>query len=72
MHRKGFGDIMGGKVIETEISRIRRKAREEEAIAIVENMLRKGKTPEEIADLCNYALGDVQTVQSRMLLKQTV
>ena len=67
--RKGLGDIMGGKVIETEISKIRRKAREEEAIAIVENMLRKGKTPEEIAELCNYALSDIEIVQSRMLLK---
>ena len=65
--KKGIGDIMGGKVLVTEASRIRDKAREEEAVSIVENMLRKGKMPEEIADLCNYALSDVIVVQERML-----
>ena len=65
--RKGVGDIMGGKVLVTEVSKARNKGREEEAIAVVENMLRKGKQPEEIAELCNYALVDVKIVQERML-----
>ena len=65
--RKGVGDIMGGKVLVTEVSKARSKGREEEAIAVVENMLRKGKQPEEIAELCNYALTDVKIVQERML-----
>lgn len=58
---------MGGKVLVTEISRAYDKAREAEAISIVENMLRKGKTPEEIAYLCNYALSDILIVQERMM-----
>ncbi len=53
---------MGGKVLVTEVSKARNKGREEEAIAVVENMLRKGKQPEEIAELCNYALADVKIV----------
>lgn len=51
--RKGIGDIMGGKVLVTEVSRARNKGREEEAVNIVKTMLRKGKTPEEIAELCD-------------------
>ena len=58
----GVRDIMGGKVLVTEVSKARNKGREEEAIAVVENMLRKGKQPEEIAELCNYALADVKIV----------
>lgn len=65
--RNGVGDIMGGKILVTEVSKARSKGREEEAIAVVENMLRKGKQPEEIAELCNYALADVKIVQERML-----
>ena len=34
---------MGGKVLVTEVSKARNKGREEEDIAVVENMLRKGK-----------------------------
>ena len=68
--KKGVGDIMGGNVLITEASKIKHKAREEEAVAVVENMLRKGKQPEEIAELCNYALTDVKIVQERMLQKQ--
>ena len=58
---------MGGKVLVTEVSKARNKGREEEDIAVVENMLSKGKQPEEIAELCNYALVDVKIVQERML-----
>lgn len=65
--REGVGNIMGGKVLVTEISKACDKAREKEAISIVENMLRKGKTPEEIAYLCDYALSDILIVQERMM-----
>ncbi len=70
--RKGVGGIMGGRVLVTEASKIKRRARAEEATAVVENMLRKGKTPEEIADLCNYALDDIKIVQERMMQGQMV
>lgn len=46
-------NIMNGRVIITEVSKARRKGREDEAVKIVKNMLRKGKIPEEIADLCD-------------------
>lgn len=67
--RERIGNIMGGKVIVTEVSRARKKGREDEAVNIVKNMLQKGKTPEEIADLCNYALDDILIVKERMLKK---
>ena len=65
--RERIGGIMGGKVLVTEVSRARKKGREEEAVNIVKNMLQKGKTPEEIADLCNYALDDIMVVKEHML-----
>ena len=34
---------------------------------IIENMLRKGKTPEEISSLTGLALEDVQKVQDAMM-----
>ncbi len=68
--KERIGDIMGGKVLVTEVSRARNKGREEEAVNIVKTMLRKGKTPEEIAELCDYALGDILIVQERMIQEQ--
>ncbi len=65
--KERIGDIMGGKVLVTEVSRARNKGREEEAVNIVKTMLRKGKTPEEIAELCDYALSDILIVQERMI-----
>ena len=64
--------IMGGKVIETEISKVRRKARSDMAVEMVENMLESGMTPEMIARSCKLALDDIMIVQNRMLQKQTV
>ena len=70
--RKGVGDIMGGKVLVTEVSKARSKGREEMAVEIVENMLESGMAPEEIAKLCKLALSDIIIVQERMLQKQMV
>ena len=70
--RKGVGDIMGGKVLVTEVSKARNKGREEMAVEIVENMLESGMAPEEIAKLCKLALSDIIIVQERMLQRQTV
>lgn len=69
--QKGVGDIIGGKVLVTEVSKARNKGREE-TIAVVENMLKKEKQPEEIAEPCNYALSDVKVVPECMLQEQTV
>jgi hypothetical protein len=49
---------MGGVVLETETEKIRRTDRTK----TVKNMLKKGKTPEEIADWCGYDLDFVNQV----------
>jgi DNA-binding CsgD family transcriptional regulator len=54
---------MGGTVIETESERVIRKERCE----IVMRMLRNGKTPEEIADFCDFDLSFVQNVEKSMM-----
>ena len=66
---------MGGKVLDLEIIRIRNASRMEgleqgrikERNERIEEMLRKGKTPQEISDFCNYPLKIVQEVQESML-----
>ena len=58
---------MGGKVLDLEVIRIRNMAIENEKKERIEKMLRKGKSPEEIADFCDYPLEIVQEVQESML-----
>ncbi len=70
--RERISDIMGGKVLVTEASKIRSKAREEMAVEMVENMLSSGMTPEMIAQSCKLALDDIKMVQKGMLQKQMV
>jgi hypothetical protein len=53
---------MGGVVLETESEKIRRIERTTVCTKTVKNMLSKGKTPEEIADLCGYDLNFVNEV----------
>jgi hypothetical protein len=53
---------MGGVVLETESEKIRRLERTTVCTRTVTNMLNKGKTPEEIADLCGYDLDFVNEV----------
>ncbi len=61
---------MGGKVLVTEASRIRDKARSDMAVEMVENMLQSGMTPEMIAESCKLAVTDVKIVQKNMSQKQ--
>ena len=62
---------MGGKVLDLEIIKIRNAGVEQGRIKErndkIEEMLRKGKTPQEISDFCNYPLEIVQEVQESML-----
>jgi hypothetical protein len=55
-------NVMGGVVLETESERLRREGRTISETKTVKNMLKKGKTPEEIADLCGYDLDFVNQV----------
>jgi hypothetical protein len=59
--------VMGGTVIETESERYKRVTRENERCEIVMRMLRKGKTPEEIADFCDFDLSFVQKVEKSIM-----
>ena len=70
--KERIGDIMGGKVLVTEASKMRRKGREEMAIELVENMLEFGMTPEMIAESCKLSLDDIKIVQKGMLQKRIV
>jgi hypothetical protein len=55
-------NVMGGVVLETESEKILRKGVTTDRTRTVTNMLNKGKTPEEIADLCGYDLNFVNEV----------
>jgi hypothetical protein len=59
--------VMGGTIIETESERLRRLARTDERCRVVKSMLRKGKAPDEIAELCGYDLAFVQEIEASML-----
>jgi hypothetical protein len=64
-------NIMGGTVLETESEKLIRRGREEGRDNVIEatikRMLFKGKTPEEISDLCGYDLSYVQKVEKNIL-----
>jgi hypothetical protein len=53
---------MGGVVLETESDKLLREGAKISQTETVKNMLKKGKTPEEIADWCGYDLDFVNQV----------
>ena len=72
--RKKVGDYMGGNVIELELVKQYDeiventiKNRDEEKIAI---LLRKGKSVEEIVDLCEYPEDFVREVEQSLMVTQ--
>ena len=62
---------MGGYIINTRTDAIlkegREQGREQRDREKIEEMLRKGKTPEAIADFCDYPLTLVKEVENNML-----
>ena len=53
---------------EAEVKELfKEEGREEEATERISNMLRNGKTAEEIADFCGYHLEQVKKVENEML-----
>ena len=46
-----------------------KKGREVEKVELIENMLRKGKTPQEIVDFCGFELDIVEQVQESLLAR---
>jgi hypothetical protein len=43
------------------------KGIEKERVEAIENMLRRGKTPEEISEFCGYSLEEVKSIEAAML-----
>ena len=48
---------------------VRLEGREEGLVEVIENMLRKGKTPQEIVDFCGFELDIVEQVQESLLAR---
>ena len=68
--RKKVGDYMGGNVIELELVKQYDEIvenRDKETIAV---LLRKGKSVEEIVDLCEYPEDLVREVEQSLLVTQ--
>jgi hypothetical protein len=43
------------------------KGIEKERVETIENMLRRGKTSEEISEFCGYSLEEVESIEAAML-----
>lgn len=61
--KKGIGDLMGGKVLETEAGRIRREERRE----IIAKMLQNGESPEQIAKITEISIEFIRSVEQSVL-----
>jgi hypothetical protein len=61
-------NVMGGVVLETESDKLRREGRTISETKTIKNMINKGKTPDEIADLCGYDLDFVNEVAKSLIL----
>ena len=64
---KGVDDLMGGYILHTRTYDILDRGKAQRDREKIEAMLRKGKTPEAIADFCDYPLTLVKEVESNML-----
>ena len=64
--RKGFGDVMGGKVLELESDKLIQEGVAQEHAKRVLALLHKGKAVEEIADLLDLTVEYVSKIQKDM------
>ena len=64
---KGVDDLMGGYILHTRTDDILDRGKAQRDREKIEAMLRKGKTPEAIADFCDYPLTLVKEVESNIL-----
>ena len=68
--RKGFGDVMGGKVLELESDKLIqegvKRGLEQERAKSVRALLHKGKTVEEVADLLDLTVEYVKKIQKEI------
>ena len=63
---KGVDDLMGGYILHTRTDDILDRGKAQRDREKIEEMLRKGKTPEAIADFCDYPLTLVKEVENNM------
>jgi hypothetical protein len=61
--------IMGGQVIDYETKIIYRQGIEQGIEQVITDILLRGKSPEEVSDLCGYPLEQVQTVANKLNIK---
>ena len=64
---KGVDELMGGYILHTRTDDILDRGKAQRDREKIEAMLRKGKTPEAIADFCDYPLTLVKEVENNML-----
>ena len=64
---KGVDELMGGYILHTRTDDILDRGKAQRDREKIEEMLRKGKTPEAIADFCDYPLTLVKEVENNML-----
>lgn len=69
--KKGIGNLMGGKVLDLEAIRIRNdgrtEGRNEGRSEVILKMLRKGRSPEEIAELIDLPVDYIRSVEKTAL-----
>ena len=65
---KGVDDLMGGYILHTRTDEILDRGRSEGQNAMIEVMLRSGKTPEQISEFCGIPLERVKEVEKSMLV----
>ena len=64
---KVVDELMGGYILHTRTDDILDRGKAQRDREKIEAMLRKGKTPEAIADFCDYPLTLVKEVENNML-----
>ena len=65
--KKGVDDLMSGYILHTRTDEILDEGANNEMRRRIEIMLRKGKTPEDIADFCDYPIDLVKEVEQSMM-----
>ena len=65
--KKGVDDLMSGYILHTRTDEILDEGANNEMRRRIEIMLRKGKTPEDIADFCDYPIDLVKEVEQNMM-----
>ena len=66
--KKGVDELMSGYILHTRTDEILDEGRNSADRERIEIMLRKGKSPEEIADFCDYPIELIRDVEQNMMV----